>query len=72
MVEWRGPDFDPYAVDEAVIQKRLDRLAPGPNNHSAHRPPESCLSLSASTTQLERIFRDLDQGRPPRCVLARG
>ena len=28
MVEWRGPDFDPDAVDEAAIQKRLDRLAP--------------------------------------------
>jgi hypothetical protein len=28
MVEWCGPDFDPNAVDEAAIQKRLDRLAP--------------------------------------------
>jgi hypothetical protein len=28
MVEWRGPDFDPNAVDEAAIQKRLNRLAP--------------------------------------------
>lgn len=28
MVEWRGPDFDPNAVDEAAIQKRLDRLSP--------------------------------------------
>ena len=28
MVEWRGPDFDPDAVDEAAVQKRLDRLAP--------------------------------------------
>jgi hypothetical protein len=27
MVEWRGPDFDPNAVDEAGIRKRLDRLA---------------------------------------------
>ena len=30
MVEWRGPDFDPDVVDEAAIQKRLDRLAPRP------------------------------------------
>ena len=28
MVEWRGPDFDPNAVDEAAIRKRLYRLAP--------------------------------------------
>jgi hypothetical protein len=28
MVEWRGPDFDPNAVGEAVIKKWLDRLAP--------------------------------------------
>lgn len=28
MVEWRGPDFDPNTVDEAAIQKRLDRLSP--------------------------------------------
>ncbi len=28
MVAWRGPHFDPAAVDEAAIQKRLDRLAP--------------------------------------------
>jgi hypothetical protein len=28
MVEWRGPDFDPNAFDEAVIQERRDRLAP--------------------------------------------
>ena len=28
MVDWRGPDFDPSAVDEASIQKLLDRLAP--------------------------------------------
>ena len=28
MVDWRGPEFDPSAVDEASIQKQLDRLAP--------------------------------------------
>ena len=28
MVEWRGLDFDPDAVDEAEIQKQLNRLAP--------------------------------------------
>jgi hypothetical protein len=28
MVEWRGPDFDPNAVDNAAIQKQLNRLAP--------------------------------------------
>jgi hypothetical protein len=28
MVEWRGPDFDPKAVDAAAIQKQLARLAP--------------------------------------------
>ena len=27
MVEWRGPDFDPETVDEAVIQSQLTRLA---------------------------------------------
>jgi hypothetical protein len=30
MVEWRGPDFDPTAVDDANIQKQLSRLAPRP------------------------------------------
>jgi hypothetical protein len=28
MVEWRGPDFDPNAINEAEIQKQLNRLAP--------------------------------------------
>lgn len=28
MVEWRGPDFNPNAVDEAAIQRQLARLAP--------------------------------------------
>ena len=28
MVEWCGPDFDPNAVDEAAIQKQLNRLTP--------------------------------------------
>ena len=26
MLEWRGPDFDPNAVDEAAIRKQLNRL----------------------------------------------
>jgi hypothetical protein len=28
MVNWRGPDFDPHTVDEADIQRQLNRLAP--------------------------------------------
>ncbi len=27
MIDWRGPDFDPTAVDDAAIRKRLDALA---------------------------------------------
>ena len=27
MIEWRGPGFDPSAVDEAAIQKALSKLA---------------------------------------------
>ncbi|MEA2613691.1 MAG: hypothetical protein QOI52_1650 [Chloroflexota bacterium] len=28
MLEWRGSDFDPKAVDEAAIRKQLNRLIP--------------------------------------------
>jgi hypothetical protein len=27
MIEWRGPDFDPETIDEAVIQNQLTWLA---------------------------------------------
>lgn len=38
MVEWRGPDFDPKAVDEAAIQKQLNRLAPRRKTKTAASP----------------------------------
>jgi hypothetical protein len=40
MVEWRGTDFYPNAVDEAIIQKRLDRLA---RRRKTKVDPSSCL-----------------------------
>ena len=38
MVDWRGPEFDPSAVDEANIQKQLDRLAPRRKTKSPTSP----------------------------------
>jgi hypothetical protein len=38
MVEWRGPDFDPNAVDEATIQMQLNRLAPRRKTKPAATP----------------------------------
>lgn len=38
MVEWRGPDFDPTAVDQAAIQRRLNGLAPRRKTKGAARP----------------------------------
>jgi hypothetical protein len=38
MLEWRGPDFDPNAVDEAAIQKQLNRLAPRRKTKTAASP----------------------------------
>ena len=38
MLEWRGPDFVPNIVDEAAIQKQLNRLAPRRKTKTAASP----------------------------------
>ena len=38
MIEWGGPDFDPKAIDEAAIQKQLNRLAPRRKTKTAASP----------------------------------
>ena len=38
MIEWRGPRFDPKTIDEAAIQRQLNRLAPRRKSKTAASP----------------------------------